>query len=483
MSRARANEVHLTEEQLLLCADGESLFRGHGAEGFHLGDCSTCRGRLENLEEGVRAFLQFRDDVLFPAVPPPPNEWAALDARCDEIDHPWKHGFDSLRVEFASRRWSLAAAAALIILGFLALQPWEATVSAARLLAQAAASQMAAVRGTPSPVVHQRLRIRREMVASGPAGTADLELWRDLATNRFREKSSSSAIVEQLQRVYEANNLDWQSPLSAAAYETWRQALPTGHDSVHRGASGSYSGSGDLILTTQARETPVGDEIGRAQLIVRASDWHPVAARLWLKDCVFEISELSYQVQPLSKTAPSIFGELLDRLNPSSSAVQNARSLTSAVLTSQKARLDRRRACSGALTVTNCSERDQKGETSGQSQPTAPANPSNPPSAARTTGANLTPETAPTDSRETGAAGTAQVLHYESGSGSHSFGLLSPRLNLTPPQQPLDWNRSLAFADQLAHETVTAKSPVKPAPKRVQNTSPVKPKPKKQPAK
>jgi len=324
MSSAAQN--HLTDEQLLLHSDGELNGANLASACAHLEACSSCRARLEELTGGVDAFLLFRSRVLIPALPAPLHGWADLDAQFERLDHPWKARFDTalggFRSAFRGLGYNMAAALGLLILIFLIFQPWQATVSAAKLLARAIAAQSAALRSTPKPVVHQKLRIQFNPGAPGSRARVDYESWRDFRSGRFRGAVSPGAAgaggaagssdsdderIAGLRRVYAANHLDWQAPLSAEAYQRWSSALAAGRASVTRERREAAEGDSWLILTTLATPTPRGDEIGKAQLMVRASDWHPVAVHLSLKDREYEISEAAFQVVPLSQVESSVF--------------------------------------------------------------------------------------------------------------------------------------------------------------------------------
>ncbi|MGA8223221.1 MAG: hypothetical protein WB780_16340, partial [Candidatus Acidiferrales bacterium] len=302
-------------EQLLLHCDGELSGGDSGLAGSHLDACLSCRGRLRELTEGVDALLMFRGGVFPAAVPAPVHGWADLDEEFKRIDHPWKARFDFALEGFLGAcrglRYNMAAAVALLVLIFLIFQPWAATVSAAKLLARAIAAQSAALRATREPVVHQKLRIQ---VNSGAARTlTDYESWRDLRSGRFREMISSGIAdtsadgIRSLRRIYEANHLDWQTPLSAEAYGRWSAGLAEGRASVARGHGDGSGGGSWLVLTTVATGEPRGDQIGKAEFFVRASDWHPVAMHFSLKDREYEISEAAFQVVPLGQVDSSLF--------------------------------------------------------------------------------------------------------------------------------------------------------------------------------
>src|SRR5579864_7879145 len=322
-------DFHLTDVQLLLHCDGGPNAANSGPAASHLDLCTSCRARLEELTAEVDTFLLFRSRVFLPSLPSAPHAWPDLHGQFERLDHPWKAKFDSALVGFLHMcrglRYNMLAAAALLTLIFLIFQPWQATVSAAKLLARAIAAQSAVLGSTKEPVVHHKLRIQFHSAAQGSHRLLNYESWRDFRNGRFGEAISSGAsdasykCMDDLRRVYAANHLDWQSPLSAEAYERWSATLVGGRASVARGRGDSSGAAPSLILTTFVTPNPQGDEIGKAQLVVRPSDWHPVSVHLSLKDREYEISEIAFQVVPLSQFDSSLFDDAIPGADQASS--------------------------------------------------------------------------------------------------------------------------------------------------------------------
>jgi len=311
MSSVKIHPVDQTE--LLLYAEGELATGVCNRVRSHITGCPDCQAELKNLQSGINTLIQFRSDfaLLVPA-PAPPGRWEPLDVRIEAWERRWKVGslLEGWRA-ILRPGYGLAAMAvvlALTVICFI-LQPWHETVSANELLARATVAQSKSLSGAQGRVIHERLQIRRKSGAHGQDAanndkdkTINYESWQDDSHHRFHETSSSAEITGELQRVYQTNNLDWQSPLSATAYARWQTSLVEKHDSVAR------SGSADLTLTTVASGQPEGDAIGKAQLVVSATDWLPIAVHLWLRDREYEISQVSSELLPASQLDSSLFG-------------------------------------------------------------------------------------------------------------------------------------------------------------------------------
>jgi hypothetical protein len=436
---SRPAQIHFTDEQLLLLSDGELNVAKSGSTRSHLEICSICRVRLEELTTGVEAFLLFRSHVLLPALPSPLHAWEDLDGQFEGLDHPWKMKFESalggLHSACRGLRYNMAAAAALMIIIFLIFQPWQATVSAAKLLARAIAAQSAILRSTPEPVVHQKLRIQCDVGAPGSGAPMDYESWRYVGNGRFRETISSELYssvpsspsddgIGGLRRVYAVNRLDWQSPLSAEAYQRWS----AGRGSVARARGDSSQPGLWLIMTTLATPTPQGDEIGQAQFVVRASDWHPVAVRLSLRDRHYEIREISYRVVPLSQVDSSLF----DSTTPGADQVKSPKPGNAL----RNIHEGKRR--SSAVIGTRNQERNDF--------PSVPQ-----PQVMTSTGGNAAAAELGAGEAET-SLNPPLTLRFAASASSGPAVPVRPRLNLSWAHPPVTLDPRMAFAEQLARQ-------------------------------
>ena len=317
---------HLTDKQLLFYVDGE-VSSGEGARiRGHLEACWTCRSKLEDLQATIKKIVDFRDQVLLPMVPPPPRPWDGLDPRLHQIDETL--GKPSLADRLSSLfrsivlapRYAVFAVLILTAVAALVWLPSQPIVSANELLARAQAEQSAEMQKVVAPVVHQRLRVRRRSVGSNEQASADYDSWEDQSRGRFRQMGASAEVLTELRTIFNANQLDWQAPLSAVGYARWRNSLAAKEDIVAPAQESPSErvtdGAEPLALTTIARNpasgTPPGahsdrHRITKAELVVRTGDWHPVEERLWVNDRIYEIAELDYKVLPLSEVNTLLF--------------------------------------------------------------------------------------------------------------------------------------------------------------------------------
>jgi hypothetical protein len=215
------------------------------------------------------------------------------------------------------------AAIFVVLLAVLVVGFWRMSlttpVSASELLARVEAAQSAELDKVPAPVLHQRLRVLRKVAGSTEQATTDYDSWEDYSRGRYRQTGSSAAILTELRTIYNANQLDWQAPLSAAGYARWRDSLPAKQDIVAPAKDPTrveLNGSSEpLALTTIPESQPPDDlhhndsQITKAELVVRTADWHPVEERLWVNDREYEIAELDYRVLPLSEVNALLFAE------------------------------------------------------------------------------------------------------------------------------------------------------------------------------
>lgn len=263
---------HPDDGQLLRYADGELPARKTRQVRRHLEACWECRAALEELEAAVSECVRYRKKVVAAHLPPPPAPWQDLSRGFERIDAEQERGaFGArlLRAVFpAPVRWTAAAAAALALLAVAAYQ-WRQTpsVRAATLLRKAVAAADA------RPKRARRVRVK----------TRNREFTRAVGTTRT---DPDAPIVEAL---FRSARYDWDDPLSAKAYASWRDSLPEKEDEVAvvEGA-GASGGSFYRISTT------TGDgELVAARLTLRMTDLEPAEGRFEFRDREWvEITEL-----------------------------------------------------------------------------------------------------------------------------------------------------------------------------------------------
>ena len=319
---------HLTDEQLLFYADGELGSGDSERVRGHLEACWTCRAKFEDLQEAIKKIVDFRNQVLLLMLPAPPRPWDGLEPQMRELDGRLEKASVAERLSHLLRfgilapRYVVFAVLVLAVLIAFVCLPSQPVTSANELLARVQAAQAADLGRVTAPVLYERLQVRRTVAGSTEQATTNYESWRDPFRGRFRQRGASAALLTELRTICNANQLDWQAPLSAAGFARWRNSLPAKQDTVApanvSAAGGVNNGAEPLVLTTIAgsqaanslrTEDVNADKVTKAEVVVRVGDWRPVEERLWVKDREYEIAELFSQVLPLADVDLSVFAE------------------------------------------------------------------------------------------------------------------------------------------------------------------------------
>jgi hypothetical protein len=318
-------EGHLPEGKLLLYLDGELPPKEAALAQEHLTACWSCRMNADRVQEGVFAFVKYRDQALRSLAAPPSDE-KRFARRLEDLrerlgKRSWlAHLYDSGRRIFSAARlaelphplvWALAClVASFAAIAFFTWSDRVPVVTASELLQKASEAEARELRATAQPVVYQKLRIRRG------ARVATWELWRDTANARFRQsiatagksaaeglmrESGDAALTAELMEVLGANRMNPQQPLSAASFEVWRQSLAEKREEVSR--SQTEAGETLTLRVSAVAETAVG-QITEASLVVRGRDWRPQAQSLKVRGeneiREYELNETAYEVIPLA---------------------------------------------------------------------------------------------------------------------------------------------------------------------------------------
>jgi hypothetical protein len=120
-----SQDPHLSDQELLLAADGELPAGRAGQVNAHLAECWACRARKQEIESAIADFVHFQQRTLDPMLPPAAGPRALLKAQLSQLaldpEPRWPRSF------LASWRLSLVSAAAVCILALLAVLagPWR----------------------------------------------------------------------------------------------------------------------------------------------------------------------------------------------------------------------------------------------------------------------------------------------------------------------------------------------------------------------
>src|SRR5262245_29320607 len=118
-------DPHITDQELVLAADGE-LSKGRISEvQAHLKACWTCRTRMRELEDTIAKFIRAYHDSLDSELPPPSASRALLKARLSQLaaEHPqpaWRRFVPST---VGLRRFAYLAGS--FVLALVALTLWQ----------------------------------------------------------------------------------------------------------------------------------------------------------------------------------------------------------------------------------------------------------------------------------------------------------------------------------------------------------------------
>jgi hypothetical protein len=314
---------HPVEERLLGCVDGELSTRQSNRVRRHLESCWPCRATLDSMEETISLFVEFQNQILAPATPPPPGNWNGFSDRLKQVNNAppvqpksywktitslWGDLFAPLRLS----NWSPTAiqafsgsVAMLLITALLWQLVSVRSVSANELLDKAMAEQMAKINSVSEAVVYQKIRVGRSNAES-----FEWEVWMDTTGGRYRQTLGGGP-QNSLADILSQNHMNPLEPLSPASFRGWRDSLVQREEEVSDARS--ENGQSLLALRTINKAAQNIGEITQGILKVRESDWHPVYEELHVKTSAgeetYELSEVQFQVVSRSTLQPDFFGE------------------------------------------------------------------------------------------------------------------------------------------------------------------------------
>jgi hypothetical protein len=285
--------LHPQEEQLLRYLDGELPVQASGEVRSHLEACWQCRAALEGLQNVVSECVHYRKNVLQRHLPAPPAPWVDIYREFDEIDASLepvlfdrivrmarllKSPFDTAR-----KKWTLAAAVLLVLIGLFYRYRQTPSVQASELLRQAV------VAAKSHPEKPRRIQIR----------TRDHRLTRPAVAPRKIGLSTTDADASNsLQAMFERANYSWIDPLSAQSFQAWRGQLADKRDQVSRDQVSKDKQVYRIETRTDA------SELQQATLTLRTADLRPLEERLEFSNQEWvEITEVADDVTPAASSA------------------------------------------------------------------------------------------------------------------------------------------------------------------------------------
>ena len=242
----RSQVRHPEDEQLFRYADGELPGRATRQISSHLQACWECRVELAELQDIVAECVRYRKNVLQRHLPSPPAPWIDIYQAFAEVDAFTEPAFFSrlgrlfLQVPRANvRRWAPVVVALTVLCVLFLRFRQTPSVQAAELLRRAVAA--ADARPEKPRKIQVRTKARRLTRLAG-------------STTRMKLSAADADALNSLQALFRAANYDWNDPLSAKAYQAWRDQLADKRDEVSEDRD-SYrirtnTGSGELMQAT-----------------------------------------------------------------------------------------------------------------------------------------------------------------------------------------------------------------------------------------
>ncbi|HEX9198016.1 MAG TPA: hypothetical protein VF865_00525 [Acidobacteriaceae bacterium] len=282
---------HLSDETITKLIDGELASIREFRANAHLGKCWQCKARREMLERAAFQVVEFRKHQLERRLPLDPTRREAFLVHLDEVLEQtaaaswWSRTFSQLRSLSIPHMNPVYASTFVIVAATVLLALiWQrnaAPVSASVFLENAVQAEAKQSSPTLPGVIYQKVEIKTK------SKTLERALYRDVSHKRKPRIQQAKAEEEEVRKELLSAGVDWQQPLSAAAYRQWHDRNTAVTDEVRP------SGDELLTLTTSIPSGPIAAE----SLTVRARDFHAVSRTVSMRDEeTIEIAEVHYDV-------------------------------------------------------------------------------------------------------------------------------------------------------------------------------------------
>ena len=166
----RDHEDHVSDQELLLAADGELPRQRKASVLAHLTACWTCRTRMRDLDGAIAEFVHARNDLM-PPLPPPEGPRALLRLRIHEASESSQMAlWAQIAFFLRSRAMAIACSVALLLLAGLSVRRAERPAPGRSL-----ASFESAIRSVPDPQLTPGATLpltRNDICAAGSVETA-----------------------------------------------------------------------------------------------------------------------------------------------------------------------------------------------------------------------------------------------------------------------------------------------------------------------
>jgi anti-sigma factor RsiW len=261
------------DRDLVRYLDGELSARRQGSVERHLEACGRCRADLEELKNTVAECARYKN-VLSAQMPEAPQPWRDLYRDFSRIDESLAN--PSLLVRLArplvhagAPRWAFVTGLAVLIV-LLSLNQLRQTPSvlAATILRKAVAVSQR------MPRLERRIRVR---------------------TSRRQEFTRSTGALPVAQAadvaaLFQAAHYDWNDPLSAQAFQQWRDEQVHKTDAV----TTVPNPQSPSLAYTQIKTVSADGELQSATITFNRDDYRPLQELLQFRDNQWvELSEIS----------------------------------------------------------------------------------------------------------------------------------------------------------------------------------------------
>ncbi|MCZ2146753.1 MAG: hypothetical protein LC126_03145 [Bryobacterales bacterium] len=280
---------HPDDGQLLRFSDGELNVPEMNQVRAHLAACWQCRTELDQIHGVISDCVRYQKTTE-DCFPSPPAPWCDIYRKFAEMDaapgsvsflHRVRGAIRSFAV--TPRRWAPVTASLLIVsLLFYELR-YAPSVQAAELLQKAVAASEV------KPAQPRRIEIR----------SGSKRLTRTVHAARLAQLSGPEPVYAVMEAQFRTAGYDWDDPLSAHAYASWRDRLSEKRDQVTliRDAQSPVHDCYQIRTTT-----PAG-ELSSASLKLTVQDLRPVESTLLFRGSdPVEIRELP--VEPPAAAPP-----------------------------------------------------------------------------------------------------------------------------------------------------------------------------------
>jgi hypothetical protein len=268
---------HSEKNDLLGYLDGELSARRLRRVARHLESCGPCRAELEQLQDTLAECARYRQDVLVAQLPEAPQPWRDLYRDFSRIDESLANEPLLVRlmrplVHSGVPRWAyVAGLAALIVVGTFNQLRQAPSVQAATILRKAVA--ISEIKARPAHHIRFRTSQRQEFTRLAGPQAAVMQV----------------AGMQVVFALFQSAHFDWNDPLSARAFQQWRDGQVHKTDEV----SAVPNPQAPAESFTQIRTVAAEGELAEASITL-ASDLTPVEERLEFRDREWvELSEIA----------------------------------------------------------------------------------------------------------------------------------------------------------------------------------------------